>query len=112
MKHLKLFEDYYEKRSIPFRSYYDPIAEENFKIDDVVYCIDNHDGALQITIGESYIIQKMEKWDNRMYFFIYDNDPDIVDNDFKKTDGFSPSRFTKDPNHPIVIQATANKYNI
>ena len=97
MKHLKLFEERYKDL--------EQLIVDNitYNINDEVYCINDDDNYIgkDLKIGEKYKITRIYEV-QRKYFFELNNIPY----------GYYPKRFTKDPNHPVLIQLTANKYNL
>jgi len=82
MKHLKLYEKFIEE----------------FEVGNIVYCINNKMYEEELEIGKKYTIQ-----------WVFNNML-ITLREFPET--LFKSRFTKDPNHPAIIEYTADKFNL
>jgi len=98
MKHLKLFKE--NRSDYPDEEYEN--FKKNLKVGDIVYCINKGNiiggsRASKLVIGNKYTIYNIDS------FFIYIKEI---------KGGCFPWRFSKDPNHPKIIEYTANKYNL
>lgn len=76
-------------------------VEDNVKVGDTVYCIEPVDN-LGLNLGDAYTVDSIHKSKDGKIIYDFDGDGD----------SWFASRFTKDKNHPKLVNLTANKYNL
>lgn len=77
--------------------------DDDLSIGDILYCINNKGVERDLKMGEKYTVDDVY---NRF-------DPDRLCFRLKETGSrWLPFRFTKDPNHSILVELNAKKYNL
>lgn len=71
---------------------------DDIKVGDILYCINNKGVELDLELGGKYTVDKITQYD---IFRL------------KETESsWMPYRFTKDSNHPVLVELNAKKYNL
>ena len=87
MKHIKTFEQKYS---------------DNINIGDILYCINNKGVERDLELGGRYTVDK-----------IYAQDTPYTTFRLKETESsWMIFRFTKDQNHPVLVELNSKKYNL
>ena len=78
------------------------MIENDIKVGDTLYCIDNTGVKRDLEIGEKYTVDDvLTRFDSELIIRL------------KETESrWLPFRFTKDPNHPVLVELNAKKYNL
>ena len=75
---------------------------DDINIGDILYCINNKGVELDLKLGEKYTIDK-----------VYLQDTPYIAFRLKEIgSSWMSFRFTKDPNHPVLVELNAKKYNL
>ena len=80
--------------------------DESFevKVGDILYCIYNNGVEQELSIGQKYTVDKVvpSELNNGLQIF----------NLAETNSRWMPWRFTKNPNHPIIVKYNMKKYNL
>jgi len=75
--------------------------EEQFKIGDKIYCIDNHGVESELDLAQCYTVDLLDKNLNVQIFRLQETQS-----------RWMTFRFTKDENHPKLIELRSKKYGL
>jgi len=96
MKYLNAFEVWKWQKKGEFD------IDDELSIGDILYCINNKGVERDLTLGEKYTVDD-----------VYNRFEDQLSFKLKETESrWFPYRFTKDPNHPVLIELNSKKYDL
>lgn len=75
---------------------------DSIRVGDILYCINSGVGA-ELEIGQKYTVDQISS-DSGPFCHIFR----LAETGSR----WLPFRFTKDPNHPILVKYNADKYNL